>query len=57
MAKLIAAIAVVVLLLGFIGCSVAAYQGYGLQSVGPYHLRTGSVRGPSVIGGGPSVGK
>ena len=55
--KYLLAIVTVFLLALFLVCSVAAYQGYGVRQVGPYHVRAGSVQGPSVLGGGPSTGK
>ena len=41
-------------------CGVMAYAGAGLQDVGPEpppSVRSGSVGGPIIFGGGPSSGK
>lgn len=57
MSKVLVVLVIGFLLLGLAVSSVAAYQGYGIQQVGQHHLRSGSVYGPNVQGGGPGVGK
>lgn len=45
------------LILSLLLCSYASYVGFGVTPIGPRHLRSGSVLGPGVRGGGPGVGK
>lgn len=40
-----------------LGTAVASYNGWGLTPVGPSSVRSGSVGGPGVVGGGPGNGK
>lgn len=42
---------------GFGSCASMAYRGAGAQEIGQASVRAGSVVGPSVVGGGPRVGK
>lgn len=39
------------------GTAVASYSGWGLTPVGPSSVRSGSVGGPGIVGGGPGSGK
>ncbi len=53
---------VVALIAGMLSCNLVicgllSYWGVGIQQVGPHYLRTGSVGGPGVSGGGPGSGK
>ena len=45
------------LIVGMLLCGFASYVGYGIHLVGPKHLRSGSVRGPRIVSGGPAAGK
>lgn len=38
-------------------CGLLSYLGVGIQQITSHHLRTGSVGGPVVSGGGPGAGK
>jgi uncharacterized membrane protein YjjB (DUF3815 family) len=38
-------------------CGLLSYLGVGIQQVTSHHLRTGSVGGPIITGGGPGAGK
>ncbi len=51
------AVVVGLLLISMLMCGTAAYAGYGIRHVGPRHLRSGSINGPQVVGGGPGAGK
>jgi hypothetical protein len=44
------------LVFNFAICSMLSYWGYGVQPVGPHSLRSGSIWGPTLIGGGPGEG-
>ena len=57
MSKLMVGILVIGLVASLLLCATAAYWGYGVTQVGARHIRTASVSGPSVVGGGPGVGK
>lgn len=50
---------VVFLLLGlmFVGAAWASYSGLGVTKLNETSLRSGSLGGPRVIGGGPRSGK
>jgi len=54
---LIAAIIIGFLSINFFICSLLSYWGTGIQQIGPRHIRTGSVSGPIITGGGPGTGK
>jgi hypothetical protein len=52
----------VAIIIGFLSCNLIicglfSYWGVGIRQVTSHHLRTGSVAGPVVSGGGPSTGK
>lgn len=51
------AVIVGLLIVGMLLCGFASYVGYGIHLVGPKHLRSGSVRGPRIVSGGPAAGK
>ena len=40
-----------------VGSAVASYNGWGLIAVGASSVRSGSVGGPGIVGGGPGSGK
>ena len=50
---------IVLVLLGamFIGAAWMAYSGFGVTKLNEASLRSGSVLGPRVVGGGPRSGK
>jgi hypothetical protein len=57
MSRFLFGVIVGLLLVSLLLCGAASYTGYGIRPVGPRHMRTGSVRGPTILGGGPGVGK
>ncbi len=54
---LITAAVIGLLTFNLILCGLFSYWGVGIQQVGPRHIRTGSVGGVVVGGGGPGTGK
>lgn len=57
MSRIMIVLAAGALILSLLLCSYASYVGFGVTPIGPRHLRSGSVLGPGVRGGGPGVGK
>jgi hypothetical protein len=62
MSKLLTVLLIVCLLCSFVICNLASYLGYGVRQIGERHpnsisVRSGSVLGPRVGGGGPGAGK
>jgi len=57
MSKWVTLLVVGVLLFGLLLCGAASFLGWGVRQVGPRHIRSGSIFGPSVRGGGPGAGK
>ena len=57
MSKLMTCLMIVLLVFALVLCVVASFWGWGVRQIGPRHIRSGSLFGPSVSGGGPGSGK
>ncbi len=62
MFKLFTLLLIACLLFSFVICNLLSYWGYGVRQIGERHpssvsVRSGSVYGPRVSGGGPGTGK